>query len=158
MVLYQHYSGSGAHMSSYAVAGIAGPKKWTGLEFGTIVVGDNPLTEGMDRARSKEVGRAQGLFVTATRDGSGAHLSYSVVFTAGPYNGSTLEIAGRDNLRPRTEVAVVGGTGAFRYARGYALVETAKVEKGTLDNVILKMSFALRHLTLHYSSSPSEFN
>lgn len=46
-------------------------------------------------------------------------------FTEGIYNGSTLSILGRNpTLLKAREVAIVGGTGIFKYARGSAVLTT----------------------------------
>ncbi|CAI9784793.1 unnamed protein product [Fraxinus pennsylvanica] len=65
------------------------------------------------------------MYVTSALNGSNTHVLVSIVFTNKEYKGSTLELQGRsaqfDEVR---EVAVVGGTGKFRLARGYVTFET----------------------------------
>lgn len=52
----------------------------------------------------------------------------TLALTAGPYNGSTIVVAGRDRVQDETrQLAVVGGTGDLRGASGYVLWRTAKV-------------------------------
>lgn len=89
--------------------------------FGDVVVLDNLLTEGPS-ADSKPVGRAQGFAVRVSRDGLVSHLSMHVVFGEGqPFNGSSIAVFGRIDMRsPVRESVVVGGTGQFRLARGSA--------------------------------------
>uniref|UniRef100_A0A0E0M0S3 Dirigent protein n=1 Tax=Oryza punctata TaxID=4537 RepID=A0A0E0M0S3_ORYPU len=100
----------------------------TAARFGKVVVMDDLLTEGADRG-SPPVGRAQGFYVFAALDADAPALLFSmnVVLAAGPYGGSTVAVMGRDNFArlPVRELPVVGGTGRFRMARGYALVRTA---------------------------------
>lgn len=49
----------------------------------------------------------------------------SIIFINGEYKGSTLEVQGPyEQSEQVTEVAVVGGTGKFRLARGYVTFET----------------------------------
>ncbi|GMY07325.1 dirigent protein 2-like [Fagus crenata] len=93
------------------VAGIAG-KAWTFTQFGTVYVTDDYITETSD-PKSPEVGRAQGMYVTAGLDGLNSHVMISIVFTNKEKQF--------DSVR---EVAVVAGTGIFRFARGYATFET----------------------------------
>ncbi|PNT60916.1 hypothetical protein BRADI_5g08107v3 [Brachypodium distachyon] len=51
------------------------------------------------------------------------------VLTEGPYNGSTLVVAGRDDTSEEVrELAVVGGTGMLRRAAGHVLWKTARIE------------------------------
>ena len=117
------------------VTGIPG-KLWAFNSFGTIYCGDEPLTEGGDEG-SAPVGRMQGIFVTASLDGTIVHLSVSLVFTNKKYSGSTLEVQGASSyLNKVREVAVVGGTGKFRYARGFATFETVDYEASTAYSLI----------------------
>ena len=105
------------------VAGIAG-KAWTFTQFGTVFVTDDYITETSD-PNSPEVGRAQGMYVTAGLDGLNSHVMISIVFTNKEYNGSTIQIQGvSKQFEAVREVAVVAGTGKFRFARGYATFET----------------------------------
>ncbi|XP_022843418.1 dirigent protein 1-like [Olea europaea var. sylvestris] len=90
-------------------------------KFGAIFCTDDPITEEFDPS-SAEIARAQGLYVTSALDGTNTHVLISIVFTNEEYKGSTLEIQGSSAQFERVrEVAVVGGTGKFRLARGYGI-------------------------------------
>ncbi|KAK4577244.1 hypothetical protein RGQ29_027666 [Quercus rubra] len=112
------------------VAGIVG-KAWTftqfhsaPAQFGTVYITDDYITETSD-PKSPEVGRAQGMNVTAGLDGLNSHVMISIVFTNKEYNGSTIQIQGvSKQFEAVREVALVAGTGKFRFARGYATFET----------------------------------
>ncbi|CAL1398058.1 unnamed protein product [Linum trigynum] len=94
--------------------------------FGQVNVADDPLTVGPD-AGSKAVGRAQGLYGVASQSMTDMALLMvlSYGFTDGPYKGSSLSIMGRNPaMSPTRELPVLGGTGVFRMARGYALMKT----------------------------------
>lgn len=75
-----------------------------GLRFGQVVVMDDVLTEGPSRS-SPRVGRTQGFYVFSDMNVPALLFCMNVVLTAGPYDGSTVTILGRDHitqpLRPR---------------------------------------------------------
>lgn len=51
-------------------------------------------------------------------------------FVSGIYNGSSLSIVGRNPvMREVREMPVVGGTGVFRLARGFALAKTYSIDQ-----------------------------
>ncbi|XP_072971828.1 pterocarpan synthase 1-like [Typha angustifolia] len=89
--------------------------------FGDIVVLNNVITEG-PTPDSKLVGRAQGFAVRVSEKGTVSDLSLHFAFEEGPYKGSSLIVHGRIAMTlPVRESVVVGGTGHFRFARGYLL-------------------------------------
>ncbi|KAG6387012.1 hypothetical protein SASPL_152194 [Salvia splendens] len=91
--------------------------------FGAMFCADDPITEGFEDS-SALIARGRGLNVISSLDGSSAHVMLSIVFIGGKYNGSSIEIYGNDPRTGYREVPVVGGTGKFRLARGYATFET----------------------------------
>lgn len=92
--------------------------------FGAMFIIDDPLTLGPERT-SKIVGRAQGMYAFTDLNEIGVMMDFNFVFVEGKYNGSTLSIMGRNSvLSSMREMAVVGGSGIFRFARGYALAKT----------------------------------
>ncbi|KAJ8626894.1 hypothetical protein MRB53_020201 [Persea americana] len=139
MVFYLQDWVTGENVTAIPVAGQK-PSS-TAINFGTIMVIDDAVTERPER-NSTQVGRAQGVYVNSALDGSDFHLAFSIIFTNEMYKGSTLEIQGADRylLNPR-EVSVVSGTGMFRFARGYALLETAYFSG---LNAIVKFNVTIR--------------
>lgn len=92
--------------------------------FGVVHVVDNLVTAGPD-INSAAVGRAQGLATFADLTTFATAENINFVFTAGEFNGSTISTVGRNPvLNSERELAVAGGTGAFRFARGYAITST----------------------------------
>ncbi|PWA75726.1 disease resistance-responsive (dirigent-like protein) family protein [Artemisia annua] len=92
--------------------------------FGATVMFDDPLTIGPERT-SKLLGRAQGIYAFADLNNFGLLMALNYVFVEGIYNGSTLSILARNSvMSPVREMSIVGGTGLFRFARGYALAKT----------------------------------
>ncbi|KAG2686871.1 hypothetical protein I3760_09G026900 [Carya illinoinensis] len=80
--------------------------------FGAVVMIDDPLTVRPE-PNSRIVGRAQGLYASASQT------------DRGKYNGSTLSVLGRNTVfSPVREFPIIGGSGLFRFARGYAHART----------------------------------
>lgn len=92
--------------------------------FGALMMVDDPLTEGSDPS-SKLVGRAQGLYGSAAQSDFGLIMVLNYGFTDGIYNGSSFSVLGLNQAMHQVrEMAIDGGTGLFRMARGYASAKT----------------------------------
>ncbi|KAL5540978.1 hypothetical protein UlMin_043782 [Ulmus minor] len=92
--------------------------------FGNVFVFDNVLTATPD-PKSPVVGRTQGVVVWSSFEEYNLLTIGTYVFTSGPFNGSTFSVEGRNPYMEKVrEAPVVGGTGLFRLARGYALMGT----------------------------------
>ncbi|KAM0946938.1 putative dirigent protein [Dioscorea sansibarensis] len=88
--------------------------------FGAVFVLDTPLTEGQD-PNSKVVGQAQGLSVSVGQDKPMTVFMVDFGFTSGEFNGSSISVLSRNPiLETDRELAIVGGRGKFRMARGFA--------------------------------------
>uniref|UniRef100_A0A0D9XRC0 Dirigent protein n=1 Tax=Leersia perrieri TaxID=77586 RepID=A0A0D9XRC0_9ORYZ len=88
--------------------------------FGDIAVMNNALTEGPEPG-SARVGTAQGFTVRVSERGAANALTMHLVMERGEHAGSSLAVTGRvDTDLAVRESVVVGGTGQFRFARGYA--------------------------------------
>ncbi|KAL9173771.1 hypothetical protein ABFS82_02G010900 [Erythranthe guttata] len=104
--------------------------------FGQVRVLDDRMTAGPE-ANSATVGRLQGLITFADLETSALAMNLNFYFTSGEYNGSTLCILGRNQImNAQREFPVVGGTGAFRFARGYALSSTYSYDVETNYGVL----------------------
>ncbi|KAJ4977900.1 hypothetical protein NE237_008680 [Protea cynaroides] len=98
--------------------------KTSATGFGIVTMMDDPLTERPE-ATSKVVGRAQGIYASASQSEVAFLMTLNFAFMEGKYNGSTLSILGRNTVFSEVrEMPVVGGSGLFRFARGYALAKT----------------------------------
>ncbi|CAH1441539.1 unnamed protein product [Lactuca virosa] len=110
--------------------------KTTPNNFGTILMIDDPLTEKPE-ADSKLLGRAQGFYGQASQEEIGLLMAMNFVFSTGKYNGSTLTILGRNPIFEKVrEMPVIGGSGLFRFARGYAEASTITFDTKTGDAVV----------------------
>ncbi|KAF7065081.1 hypothetical protein CFC21_071249 [Triticum aestivum] len=131
-------AGASAHLHVYmhdvmgdsAMMVVRGPRG----NFGNTVVMDDVLTEGTS-ASSAAVGRAQGQYIVASsKGGFELMVTMNVVLTSGAYTGSSVTVMGRDDTGVAVrELAVVGGTGQFRMAKGYVLWKTVRPDLLELD-------------------------
>lgn len=107
---------------------IAGPQNSTAY-FGTTRMMDDALTQGPE-ITSKLVGRAQGIYGIAAQQELSLLMVMNFAFSEGAYNGSSISIVGRNPvLHDVREMPIVGGSGLFRSARGYALAHTVWFDK-----------------------------
>ncbi|KAB2608057.1 dirigent protein 22-like [Pyrus ussuriensis x Pyrus communis] len=90
--------------------------------FGTVVMMDDPLTIGSESS-SKLVGKAQDIYVVASQSEVGFLMALNFVFVEGKYNA----------IR---EMPIVGGSGLFQFARGYAHASTHQFDIKTGDAVV----------------------
>lgn len=110
--------------------------------FGAVVVMDDCLTEGPE-ATSKLVGRAQGIYVSSGKEDFHLLMATTFVFESGKYNGSTLAMIGKNAaLEEVREMPIVGGSGLFRFARGYALAHTHSIDGTT---AVVKYNVTVLH-------------
>ncbi|XVF01106.1 hypothetical protein REPUB_Repub04eG0059700 [Reevesia pubescens] len=143
MTMYFQDNSSGPNSTVRQVTGLAG-KLWSLTQFGTLYVIDDPITEGPNPT-SAIVGRGQGMFITTSLNGLNVHVSFSIVFTNKAYNGSTILIEGNSKqFEAVRELAVVSGTGKFRYARGYATFENYSLDR-SISYAVICCNVTVRH-------------
>ncbi|VAH85267.1 unnamed protein product [Triticum turgidum subsp. durum] len=134
--VYWHDVVSGPDPTSVPVAQAA-TTNTSKTGFGMVVVIDDPLTEGASLNSSRLMGRAQGTYIAAGKDQLALLMNMNFVFTAGKYNGSSIAIMGRNAVFTKVrEMAVIGGTGVFRWARGYAQARTHTLDLKTGDATV----------------------
>ncbi|KAK4268507.1 hypothetical protein QN277_025157 [Acacia crassicarpa] len=92
--------------------------------FGSVNMLDNPITLGPELS-SKLVGRAQGFYSSACQSEVVLLMAMNFEFIEGKYNGSTITVLGRNPVFHKVrEMPVIGGSGLFRFARGYVEART----------------------------------
>ncbi|KAK8919295.1 hypothetical protein KSP39_PZI021491 [Platanthera zijinensis] len=117
----------------------------SGLNFASVFVVDDLITVGPDPT-SKVLGRARGLYSVSSLTGSDLYFSIHAVFTGGIYKGSSLAVLARDPiLEAVRELPIVGGTGYFRLARGFAFMKTHLFNVKTGDAVLEIDAYILHH-------------
>lgn len=104
--------------------------------FGSLLMLDDLLTDGPD-STSKLVGRAQGMYALADQSENAPIMIMNLLFLEEQYNGSTLSVLGRNPVNQGVrELPVLGGTGVFRFAKGYAQAKTHTFDKTTGNSVV----------------------
>ncbi|KAL0307913.1 UNVERIFIED_CONTAM: Dirigent protein 19 [Sesamum angustifolium] len=104
--------------------------------FGAINMMDDPLTIG-PRLSSKLVGKAQGLYALASQEELALLMTMNFVFIEGKYNGSTITMVGRNAIFNKVrEMLMIGGSGLFRFARGYVQARTHMLDIKTGDATV----------------------
>lgn len=104
--------------------------------FGLMAIIDDPLTIGPE-PNTKLVGRAQGIYAQASLNDDSLLMVLNFVFVEGKYNGSSLSVLGRNSVMSVIrEMPIVGGSGLFRFARGYAQAKTHSFDFKTGDAVV----------------------
>ncbi|KAI3448900.1 hypothetical protein Pfo_005565 [Paulownia fortunei] len=104
--------------------------------FGLVRVMDDLITAEPDR-NSEKLGRAQGLITFSDLEESALTMNINFYLTGGKYSGSTLSVLGRNPIsNTNRELPVVGGTGVFRLARGYAISNTYSYDTTTNHGVL----------------------
>ncbi|GER39937.1 disease resistance-responsive (dirigent-likeprotein) family protein [Striga asiatica] len=115
---------------------IAAPKAKYPMFFGGLIMIDDPLTYGPDMS-SGIMGRAQGMYGSADLEVSGLVMVLNFVFTEGEHKGSTLSLLGRNAVMDKVrEMPILGGTGKFRFATGFAQASTYHLDFTTGDAVV----------------------
>lgn len=143
---YFHDTVSGKNPSAIRVAQATDTEKYPTL-FGALFMADDPLTETSD-PKSKLIGRAQGLYGSAAQQELGLIMAMNYEFTDGIFNGSSISLLGKNRaLNTVREMPIVGGTGMFRFARGYAIAQTHWMDPLTGDAIV-----AYNVTVVHYKS------
>ncbi|EOA17487.1 hypothetical protein CARUB_v10005815mg [Capsella rubella] len=108
--------------------------------FGSLFVMDDPLTIGPEKD-SKEIGNGRGMYVSGSKDMSKFTIVMyaDLAFTKGKYKGSSISVFSRNPVAEEAgerEVAIVGGRGKFRMAKGFVKIKTHQIDMKTGDAVL----------------------
>ncbi|XP_049379945.1 dirigent protein 10-like isoform X1 [Solanum stenotomum] len=113
------------------------------LMFGTLTVFDDELTEGHE-LNSGLVGKSQGFYISSSEDGSSQTMAFTVMFHSGSYSDS-LSFFGVHRVRvSESHLAIMGGTGKYVNAKGFATVKTFPAANQETDGVE-----TLLHITVY---------
>ncbi|KAH7664310.1 Dirigent protein [Dioscorea alata] len=92
------------------------------------------------------VGQLQGLSVSVVQDGTVLVFMVDLGFTSGEFNGSSISVLSRNPILEANyrELAIVGGRGKFRMARGFAELHTTYMN-ATSNVVIVEYNVTVFH-------------
>lgn len=93
------------------------------MMFGTLTVFDDELTEGHELG-SGLVGKAQGFYIASAEDGNGQTIAMTAMFESGGYVDSISFFGVHRTVVSESQLAIMGGTGKYVNARGYATIKT----------------------------------
>ncbi|XP_065869367.1 dirigent protein 4-like [Euphorbia lathyris] len=124
-----HDTHSGNNPSAILVARPNATDSQPRTTFGDVYAVDNPLTAGPE-ITSELIGNAQGLYVSSDQDSLSLVLYVDFGFVKGEFNGSS------PVLETEGELAIVGGKGKFRLAKGFAHLKTYFVNATSGDAIV----------------------
>ncbi|KAJ9698320.1 hypothetical protein PVL29_007415 [Vitis rotundifolia] len=93
------------------------------LMFGTMTVIDDQLIEGHELG-SGLVGKAQGFYLASSEDGSSQTMAFTAMFESDGYASSLSFFGAHRTAVSESQLAIMGGTGKYVNAEGYATVKT----------------------------------
>ncbi|CAK8574795.1 unnamed protein product [Lathyrus sativus] len=113
--------------------------------FGLVRIIDNALTLGPNLS-SKLLGRAQGFYAATSQTELNFLMVMNFALFEGKYNGSAITILGRNVANNKVrELSVIGGSGVFRFAKGYAEANTISFNPITGNTVVEYNVFVSHH-------------
>ncbi|KAK9756682.1 hypothetical protein RND81_01G114500 [Saponaria officinalis] len=110
------------------------------LMFGTMIAIDDELTESHELG-SGMVGRAQGFYVYSSIDGKTQTMAFTTMFQEGGYVNSLNFFGVHQTSVSESLIAVMGGTGKYVNAKGFALVKTLPVAQQETDGLETVLEF-----------------
>ncbi|XVF67885.1 hypothetical protein PTKIN_Ptkin10aG0157900 [Pterospermum kingtungense] len=104
--------------------------------FGSVFATDDPLTVGPNLT-SEIIGSAQGLWVSTGQDVLTLLFYMDFGFTKGEFDGSSISLFSRNPItQTERELAIVGGRGKFKMAKGFANLKTYFVNFTSGDAIV----------------------
>ncbi|KAE8670711.1 Cleavage and polyadenylation specificity factor (CPSF) A subunit protein isoform 1 [Hibiscus syriacus] len=108
------------------------------LEFGAVVTIDATLFDG-GSVDDSPLGKAQGVYVASSEGDAGHMMAMTTVFADGGFKNGLRFFGLHRRDASESHIALIGGTGKYTGANGYATVKVVKqgVNKLLLFNVYL---------------------
>ncbi|KDP46121.1 hypothetical protein JCGZ_06632 [Jatropha curcas] len=117
-------AGFSSETLKFSKIGLSFPAKATlqELELGTVTKIDEQLFEGAMYG-SLVVGKAEGIFVASSEDGNSHMVAITANFGASESKDELKFFGVYKRDVPESHIAVIGGTGKFQSANGYAVIK-----------------------------------
>ncbi|KAL6290861.1 hypothetical protein ACE6H2_008371 [Prunus campanulata] len=112
------------------------------LMFGTMSVFDDELTEGHELS-SGLVGKAQGFYVVSSEDGTSQTMGFTAMFESGSYADSLSFFGVHRTAVSESHLAIMGGTGKYVNAKGFAIVKTFPASNQQTDGAETLLQFTV---------------
>lgn len=96
------------------------------LMFGTMTVFDDEITEG-EELGSGLVGKAQGFYIASSVDGISQVMGFTAKFEENGYADSLSFFGVHRTQVSQSQIAIIGGTGKYVNAKGFAIIKTFPV-------------------------------
>lgn len=113
------------------------------LMFGTMMAIDDELTDGHELG-SGMVGKAQGFYIYSSVDGKSQTMAFTAMFQEGGFVDSLNLFGVHQTTVSESWLAVMGGTGKYVNAKGYALVKTLPaVDQQETDGLQTVLEFSV---------------
>lgn len=113
------------------------------LLFGAVTVIDDELTQKREYG-SSVMGKAQGFYVASSMDGSSHTMAFTAMFHDEDKDDAISFFGVHRTAAVESPIAIVGGTGKYENAQGYAVVETLhNTNHYTVDGVDTLLQFSV---------------
>ncbi|XP_057417955.1 dirigent protein 10-like [Lotus japonicus] len=103
------------------------------LMFGTMTVFDDELTEGHELG-SGLVGKAHGFYIASSVDGTSQVMAFTAKFEENGYVDSLSFFGVHRTQVSESQLAIIGGTGKYVNAEGFAIIKTFPVTNDQQHN------------------------
>ncbi|KAL2330537.1 hypothetical protein Fmac_018118 [Flemingia macrophylla] len=114
------------------------------LEYGSVTPIDEELLEEGDGVEVRKLGKAQGLCVSSSEDGNSHMVAITASFMNGEYQDGLRLFGVHKTDVFESHVAVIGGTGKYYGANGYAAVKVVdKVGSNVEEEKVTSSKFLL---------------
>lgn len=110
------------------------------LELGTVIRIDEDIYKGSIYGSSL-MGKAQGMYVASSEDGSSHMMAMTTTFLGNEYEDSLRFFGVHRGDVFESHIAVIGGTGKYHDANGYATVKIVNVTSNKNEEAYKILSF-----------------